>query len=98
MAINARHTAYLTRLKDFATTMETAYGEAHALKESFDEEFNGEQDNSFEDENEELMAKFNFDSDDVKAAVDQAVTQFINYWTGIAVAQREYGKDLRRIK
>lgn len=97
MALNTRQTTYITRLKNFANTIQELYGEAFALKKSHAEEFDDAQDNSFLDSNADLEAAYYFDSIDVKTAINQTVQNFINFWTNQAVATREYGKDLRRI-
>jgi hypothetical protein len=34
---------------------------------------------------------------DISTAMNQGVTNFIDFWVGNAVATREYGKDIRRI-
>jgi len=98
MALNSRQTDFIARLKSFATKMESLYGEAHALKEAHAEEFDNLSDNSLLNATKDIEAIYFFDSSDVKTAVNQAVQNYINFWTGDAVGTREYGKDLRRIK
>jgi hypothetical protein len=98
MALNARQVDFITKLKSFAATLESLYGEAHAIKESHAEEFDDAQDNSLLNENTALEAAYSFDSADIKTAVNQAIENFLNYWNGFAVTTREYGKDLRRIR
>lgn len=98
MALNARQTAFITRLKTFAVTMENMFGEAHALKESYAEEFDDSQDNSLLNSNTDLEETYQFDSMDVKLSINMAIANFINYWTNVAVPTREYGKDIRRIR
>ena len=98
MALNARQETFIGKLKNFANMMEMMYGEACALKGSFTDEFDDEQDNSFLDSNTDLEETYFFDSNDVKTAINQAVANYINYWSNITVSIREYGKDLRRIK
>lgn len=98
MALNARQIAFIGKLKNFANMMEMLYGEAFALKKCYEEEYDDEQDNSLLDSNEDLQETYSFDSEDVKTAINQANTNFINFWTNVAVSTREYGKDLRRIK
>lgn len=69
MALNRRQIDFLTRLKAFAEKMESLYGEAHALKEAFAEEFDDAQDNSLLNENEDLEIGYFFESTDVKTAI-----------------------------
>lgn len=98
MALNARQMSFITQLKQFASNIEALYGEAHELSESFLEEFDDGQDHSFLVSNADLEAMYFMSSADVKAAVNQAAVNFINYWVGSAVTTREYGKDIRRVK
>lgn len=98
MSLNVRQVNFITRLKNFATSLENMYGEAHALVQSHAEEFDDAQNNSFLTSNDDLEAAYFFDSDDVKTAVNQTVNDFLNFWNGDAVNTREHGKDLRRIK
>lgn len=95
--LNSRQIQFINDLKELAETLEDAYGKAHAIAESYDEEFGNTQDNDLATA-DNLESTYNFDATDVTAAVNQGVDNFINYWTGNAVTTREYGKDLRRIK
>lgn len=98
--LNDRQIAFINRTRAFAAHVADLYGEAYELKQSFDEEFESPQDNSIDPTDgkaDNLEEMYNFDYNDAKAALDQAVENFINYWTGAAVGTREYGKDLRRI-
>lgn len=95
--LNSRQNQFITDLKNFAQTLENAYGQAHALGQAYDEEFSTAQDNDLADA-DNLEATYSFVAADVAAAVNQAVDNFVNFWTGVAVGTREYGSDLRRIK
>jgi hypothetical protein len=98
MALNTRQTTFITRLKTFATNMEALYGEAHALKNAYTEEFADNQDNCLLTDDSDLQDAYFFDCADVGTAINQAVANLINFWTGSAVGTRNYGTDLRRIK
>lgn len=95
--LNSRQNKFITDLKNFAQTLENAYGQAYAIGQAYDEEFSAGQDNDLASA-DNLEATYNFDSTDVAAAANQGVDNFINYWNGSSVTAREYGQDLRRIK
>ena len=95
--LNTRHRDFITKLKDFAETLQNMYGEAYALKESYAEEFATSQDHDLADV-DNLEATYAFDETDVQSAVNQACVNYCNFWVGDAVGTRDYGKDLRRIK
>lgn len=95
--LNFRQTNFITELKAFANSCEALYNKATCLKKCYDEEFATGKDNDLSNA-ENLEVSYNFDSDDVATAVNQAVDNFKNLWEGNVVDTREYGKDLRRIK
>lgn len=97
MALNMRQINFITRLKTFSSNIECLYGKAHMLKKEFDEEFDTGKDHALADEETALEATYSMGSADVEAAITSA-ENFMNYWTGVAVDTKEYGKDLRRIK
>lgn len=98
MALNGRQMNFITKLKAWCEKIEALYGEAHALGQSFDEEFDDASVNSLLDSNTDLNNTYAVQSTDVKVAINKTVDNFINFWTGSAVNTDEYGKYIRRIK
>lgn len=97
MALNTRQIDFVRRVQEFCALGVKMAQLATELDQQFDEEFDDAQDNSLLDETTALEDGYGFASTDVKTAINQTVTEYINFWGGSAVTTREYGKDARRV-
>ncbi len=98
MALNFRHTSFINELKNFAIMIEECVTKGKCLKDSYDEEFADGMDNALLDVNDDVIQAYSFDSNDVKAAIDNSISNLLQYWVGNAVPESDNGKLLRRIK
>ena len=98
MALNIRQTMFITELKNFASMIEQCIVKGKCLKDCYDEEFADGLDNALINQNTELIQGYAFDSDDIKYAVTESITNLLQFWVGNAVPANDYGKLVRRIK
>lgn len=96
MAFNTRQQYFINDLKALTRKLQEASVTAPELKQRFDEEFATTQDNALDTMTTEL-AEIGLTYTAIQTAINQAITQLDNFWTGSAVATREYGQDARRV-
>jgi len=98
MALNLRHTSFITELKNFAIMLEQCITKGKCIKDCYDEEFANGLDNALLDVNDDIIQAFSFDSNDVKNVVDYSISNLLQYWLGNTIPANDNGKFLRRIK
>ena len=98
MAFNDRQKVFINRIqKEMSRAANELYSVCYELKESFQEEFATGQDNDLSVKEDELL-DLGLTYTDVLAAVNLFGSAYVNLWVGDAVATRQYGKDVRRVK
>ena len=94
--MNDRQARFIDDLRQASSEGSKLYAAAFKLKEQFDEEFSTGQANDLNNISAEL-ADIGLTYADIQTAANQYLDQFQNFWTGAAVASREYGADARRV-
>lgn len=97
-SLNERQLAFINKLKYLAALMDQVHNLSFQLKESFTEEFKSSQDNALDEAGlADDLAALGLDYSSIQAICDQALTNYVKFYTNEAVSTREYGKDVRRI-
>ena len=97
MPFNPKQIDFINHVQSTAINMISNYPATFDIAKRFTEQFKTGQPYSLSGSDTEMVANFGIKYDDLIDAINQAFVNYNNYITGVEVANRQYGKDLRNV-